>query len=302
MFLNKEFLELYEELSILNEAKADTQKLIDFAGEDLANRFLTIKNRLKAPKNDLYYWIRQGSPEELEAVVTELETTKSKTLLRKEAVSGGDLVYESEHWKVYHITTFEASQFYGRDTRWCITGIDGNSYNYWTQYHDTYNIDFYFLITKGAYNPRGTDSKFAIAIKPDNTYEAFDQQDRQIAFSNIPYIDEINYPRFNSLITLFSGYYAAVDKRNSNKVAHNKDISYEEASNEIMSFISSLSQEEKDNMRLSWNLYTTGTAVLYHVATVWSQKELKRSKRVDRVLCDNEDVSKQLKRALNIID
>lgn len=55
MFLNEEFMQIYEELTELNEAKADTQKLIDFAGEDLANRFLAVKNRLKAPENDLYY-------------------------------------------------------------------------------------------------------------------------------------------------------------------------------------------------------------------------------------------------------
>lgn len=49
------FIDLYETLSSLEESKADTQRLIDFAGEDLAKRFEEIKQRLKAPENDLYY-------------------------------------------------------------------------------------------------------------------------------------------------------------------------------------------------------------------------------------------------------
>jgi hypothetical protein len=55
-----DFIKLYEKLSAINEvtlteAKADTQKLITFAGKDLADRFLKIKHRLKTPENDLYY-------------------------------------------------------------------------------------------------------------------------------------------------------------------------------------------------------------------------------------------------------
>ena len=194
MLLNEEFLHLYEKLSELNEAKADTQKLIDFAGEDLADRFLAIKHRLKAPENDLYYWIKNKSPEELAAKISEVEETKSHTKLRKEMVDGATLVCESEHWKVYDITTFEASQFYGRDTRWCITGINDWGDKYWRQYTNK-GIKFYFLITKGDYDPRGKDSKIALALYPSKKHvEIFNQQDHPIFFSAIPYFEEINIP------------------------------------------------------------------------------------------------------------
>ena len=53
-------MKLFEEFNLyetmwdsLNEAKADIKNLIDFAGEDVANRFLAVKNRLKSPENDL---------------------------------------------------------------------------------------------------------------------------------------------------------------------------------------------------------------------------------------------------------
>lgn len=50
---------LWEDFSEpLTESRADMQRLVDFAGAEPASRFFTIKNKLKAPKNDLYYWIK----------------------------------------------------------------------------------------------------------------------------------------------------------------------------------------------------------------------------------------------------
>ena len=44
----------------------------------LAKRFLSIKNRLKSPENDIYYWLKK-TPIELEDRVNEIENTISKT-------------------------------------------------------------------------------------------------------------------------------------------------------------------------------------------------------------------------------
>ncbi len=189
--IKTKFMELFEELSELNEAKADTQKLIDFAGEDLANRFLAIKNRLKAPENDLYYWIKHKTVDNLRQVITTLETTRSRTQVQKDAEVGAKLVVETPHWKVYHITTFEASQKYGRDTQWCITGVDGSGDSYWKDYTEQ-GVIFYFFITKDNYNPRGYDSKFALALYPKwNEYEVYDQQDNPVdSLADIPNLTE----------------------------------------------------------------------------------------------------------------
>jgi hypothetical protein len=193
MFLNENFLKLWEELSELNEAKADTEKLINFAGEELANKFLDLKSKLKAPENDLYYWIKK-TPEELEAFLTKVEETKSNTQVKKEADQGAKLVCSSEHWNVYHITTFEASQKYGRDTKWCITGINNWGDKYWNEYIEN-GIQFYFLITKGDYDPRGKYSKIAIAVcEYPPSCEVFNQQDTRMTLDKIPYIEEIKIP------------------------------------------------------------------------------------------------------------
>jgi hypothetical protein len=195
MFLNEEFISVYEELSNLNEATVDTQQLVDFAGKDLADRFLNIKHRLKGQEKDLYYWIKNKSVAELEQAVSSVENTSSSTKKRKQtAEDGAELVCETEHWRVYHITTFEASQFYGRDTRWCIAGINDYGDTYWNQYTSR-GIEFYFLITKQNYDPRGKFSKVAIAYYPqDQECEVFNQQDTRTKLESIPYIDEVVIP------------------------------------------------------------------------------------------------------------
>ena len=193
-FLNEEFLNMYEELSELNEAKADTQKLIDFAGEELANRFLAIRSRLKAPENDLYYWIKNHTPEQLLKAIEDVENTKSNRQKSKEiADQGAELICETDHWKVYHITTFEASQKYGRDSKWCITGVDNYGDKYWKQYTEQ-GVKFYFLVTKGEYDPRGRESKFAVAVFKDGNCEIYDQRDDRVSGDEIPNIEGIQIP------------------------------------------------------------------------------------------------------------
>jgi hypothetical protein len=305
MFLNEEFLKLWEELSDLNEAKADTQRLIDFAGEDLANRFLAAKNRLKAPENDLYYWIKNKTVNELEQAVTELENSKSATRAKRDiADEGAELVYESEHWKVYHITTFEASQKYGRDTRWCITGVDNYGDQYWKQYHERDKVDFYFLIKKGTYNARGTDSKFAVAIYPNNFCEVFDQQDNSISLPEIPYIDEIDYARFKGLSIVGTSYYICVDT-SGGKTKENDRAPRNQALAEILAFINSLTQEEKDNVGLSWNMNTANDDEGDLIVSVYSARERDYeplTELEDRMIGNDEDALEQIARALNVPD
>jgi hypothetical protein len=132
----------------LFEAKADTQRLIDFAGEDIANRFLAVKDKLKSPENDLYYWIKNKTVDELKQAISAAENTKSNTQMKKDiADQGAELVADTAHWRVYHITTFAASQKYGRDTQWCITGVNNYGDKYWKDYTKR-GVEFYFLITK----------------------------------------------------------------------------------------------------------------------------------------------------------
>lgn len=210
MLLNEEFISLYEELSELNEAKADTQRLIDFAGKDIADRFLAVRNKLKGPEKDLYYWIKNKTPVDLDAYLSNFENTKSSTQLKKEvADNDAKLVADTKHWKVYKILTFAAAVKYGKDTKWCITGARGKGDNYWKTYAASGAI-FYFFISKINYDPRGRDSKFALAIYPadgflydDDSYEVYNQVDWQLKdLKAIPYLEEVNIPGidFNKIV------------------------------------------------------------------------------------------------------
>lgn len=208
MNLSEEF-KLYENMWDITESKTDTQNLVDFAGADLADRFLNIKSRLAAPENDLYYWIKHKTPEELEQTVAALENSKSIARSKKDiADAGAKLVAETPDWKVYLITTFEAAQKYGRDTKWCITGVDGQGDKYWKEYADQ-NITFYFFITKHKYNSRGASSKFALALYPADEdgyipYEAFDQQDTQVLLDDIYNIKNITLPGIKNMKLLYA--------------------------------------------------------------------------------------------------
>ena len=194
MKLHEEF-RLFETLwDSLTEAKADTQRLVDFAGEDLASRFLAIKGKFKYPENDLYYWINNKTVNELEtAIITAEKTSSNRQLAKVKKLNGAELVGETEHWKIYHITTFEASQMLGRDTTWCITGVNNYGDKYWKDYTNK-GIEFYFLITKDNYDPRGTNSKFAFAVYPNQIIELYNQQDLRVPLEAVPYCTEISIP------------------------------------------------------------------------------------------------------------
>lgn len=163
---------------ILIESRADELRLIDFAGEDLAKRFLVVRKRFKSPENDLYYWIKNKTVDDLRAAVEAIENSLSNTQQRKQADQGAELVGQNEFWKVYHITTYEASQKYGRDTKWCITGIDGYGRKYWDDYTKT-GVEFYFYISTGEINPRGRYGKYALALSPNDEFKVYDQQDNE---------------------------------------------------------------------------------------------------------------------------
>ena len=266
-------MKLFEEFNLyetmwdsLNEAKADTQNLIAFAGEDLANRFLAIKNRLKAPESDLYYWIKNKTPEELEIAVSTLENSKTKTQAKKDlSDAGAKLISETAHWKVYHITTYEAAQKYGRDTRWCITGIDGYGDKYWREYTEDAGVDFYFLITKGEYDPRGEDSKFALALYSHGLGEAFNQQDDKIAFKDIPYIEEVRIPGYDlnsiqepAIITDYEiNVYSGNTRRGLKVLKHTSgmEVPKDQALSEIINWINKLTLAEKNLLSLSWGMH-----------------------------------------------
>lgn len=176
MNLHEEFKE-YETMwdKPLTEAKSDFDKLFNFAPGGAARLFLKLRHNLKAPENDIYYWIKKKTPEEFEDFVFQAEEARQL----KAAEMGAKLVAENDYWKVYNITTYEASEKYGRDTKWCVTGNNGRGINYWHEYVEVKGAKLYYFITKQDYNPRSNSSKYAVAYY-NGYYEIWDQQDKPV--------------------------------------------------------------------------------------------------------------------------
>jgi hypothetical protein len=186
----------------LVESKEDEQKLIDFAGQSLADRFLSLKkqHRLKPPENDLYYWIKNHTPKELSSYLDDIEATKTNSQKRQDNRDHVEHICDTDHYRVYRIKSYEASMQYGRNTRWCVSGWFGDGLYYWNLYTEEREGDFYFLMD------RENGDKYAIVIFPGNKYQAFDSSDEQRSLRYIPHIDEVKIPGvdFNSLYEVYN--------------------------------------------------------------------------------------------------
>ena len=123
--------------SVINEAKEDWEKFREWCGDDsIYNRFVRVQKRLAGKQRDIYYWMglekslgKHGAMQELLAMLRDVESTPTKREREASARDGATLLYDSNGWKVYKIETLEASQKYGKDTTWCISG-DGEGGNY----------------------------------------------------------------------------------------------------------------------------------------------------------------------------
>ena len=147
-----EQLELNENFSSQRKrflaAGADSQ-LIDAAFQ----RFKRLKDKglLSLEQKDID---RYKSLEELQQVLSSLSTVKTKTQQKKEQkVAGAELVYENAEYRVYHITTYEASRLYGKGTKWCISGNSRQAF-----YDYSAKDSVYFVI------PRSDDSADKYAV------------------------------------------------------------------------------------------------------------------------------------------
>lgn len=136
---------------ILDEAKEDNQKLIDFIGDEYANIFFTLKKqgRLTSPQNDIYYWLKK-KPQELRDFLMDMHLSRSNSEQRRLDKSGADLVYNKDGWKIYRIDTYDAAKYYGKGTKWCISGNypgqESKGEAYFNDYKNLGVKDYYFII------------------------------------------------------------------------------------------------------------------------------------------------------------
>ncbi len=178
----------------LIESKADQQKLIDYVGEDTAKLFFSLKDRLKSPENDIYYWLKR-EPSELADKLSQLQNTQTRKEKNKEAQEGAKIVYSDDIWTVYHITTYPASVKYGKNTQWCISGSkrwsNGERGEEYFNDYTSKGIEFYFYI-------KSNDEKYALAKSSNSRYQLFNATDDDITRDDNSFLPNVDgLPRFN---------------------------------------------------------------------------------------------------------
>ena len=165
---------------------------LDTFADRVTDTFIEFKPRLKSPYNDFYHWMKNSTFDEFYDYLRELQAKVGQDKLTKEKEKdGARLVYSDDDWKVYEITTYEASAKYGKGTKWCITGskrwtdTDEGGREHFDRYYSQNGVKFYFFIKNGT-------EKYALAVYPDNSCEIFNAEDVGIPFiPNAPVVDEI---------------------------------------------------------------------------------------------------------------
>lgn len=137
--------------AMIIEGKRDQEILNDFLGNDYYNKYQTIKNRISDPDYKDVYKLIKKNPDEVKSYIDNFKSNRDSVKAAKE---GATKLYEDSDWVVYKITSYNAAKYYGRNTKWCITGRypghEGLGEKYFNDYIKDYNLDggYYFYINK----------------------------------------------------------------------------------------------------------------------------------------------------------
>jgi len=164
-------------------------------GEDRLNRFLAIKNKIPNDQQkykDMDYITARATPEQLDKMldyydsyVTPTQKKKQDLERKKQLAQGGyEFIGERNGWRVYYIKTYEASNYYGRGTKWCVSGdnvyADGkHPRDHFAEYLQYGRLYFYL---------KGTQ-KIAVFIYDrvkEGKVEIYDDADRIMYFNDLP--------------------------------------------------------------------------------------------------------------------
>ena len=156
--------------------------------------FKTLKLRqvIRGAQADISEWGKRSFAEFKTFVDTEQSKVAQVVQKKEKEKREARRVFENDKVVVVQPFTFEASQKYGKGTKWCITGYEHSGDVHWKNYTSSGGV-FYFVISKHYYFDPGDDpkksdplSKVAFHVLPHNTdnpqqIAAYDAQDKPLS-------------------------------------------------------------------------------------------------------------------------
>lgn len=197
----KDYYELLEKrISILeayiSEGKRDQEILNSFLGDEYYDKYNAVKDKISDPEYRDVYKLIKKNPDEVKDYI---DNFKSNRDIIKSAKEGAKKIYEDSDWVVYRITSYNAAKYYGKNTKWCISGNypghDGLGEKYFNNYIKDYNLDggYYFYINK-----HNSNDKYCVLKKQSGNIASIgDAKDTNIGDSlywddvDLPYVKEI---------------------------------------------------------------------------------------------------------------
>ena len=183
------------------ESKKDRDELEKYLGERIFKKYLSIKDKIPKTKEYEKYrnfeLLKKIDVDEIEQFIDDFQSTNN---LRKESKKGAKKLYEDSDWIVYKITTYPAAKYYGKGTKWCISGKleeqEKNGQYFFFKYIDVFNLDnsYYFYISK-----KDNDKKYCILQSEDGQIVSiWNQIDENIGTTQseipdkLPSVKEVN--------------------------------------------------------------------------------------------------------------
>lgn len=149
---------IYKNKIPTNDSKQDELNFRNWLNNDnYADLFIKFRQSFKQPENDYYYWIKNKTSKDLIKFIDNYQFQKeSKEKEHQEVMNGATLLGSGNGYKVYHITTWEASKTLGQGAKWCISMK--NDRHPWDSYTKK-GVNFYFFIS--------SQTKYALALYPE---------------------------------------------------------------------------------------------------------------------------------------
>jgi len=183
------------------EGRHDLDLLKSYLGYDYYNKYNLIKNKISDPEYKDVYKLVKKDPDEVKDYIDNFKSNRDSVKAAKE---GARKIYEDSDWVVYHITDYNASKYYGRDTKWCLSGnyngLEEVGKDEFEKYNSNSNIYFYI-------NKHKAREKYAILKNryTDRITDVYDSADHHLGDSayyidaELPYVEEVGYNTVSQL-------------------------------------------------------------------------------------------------------